>query len=165
MSLATPSSRPLVEDILMRSAMIWAERSTCARGNVGAVIALDGRTVSTGYNGAPRGLPHCNHDCTCSIEHIDTGLHADWCPEEMARLRGCQVSVHAEANAIAFAARHGVALEGATLFTTHAPCVACSQLIINAGIGGVIYLHDYRITDGRELLVQVGIPALAYETL
>jgi dCMP deaminase len=82
--------------------------------------------------------------------------HCEQVPE------GCTISVHAEANAIAFAARHGVALQGATVYTTHSPCVPCAQLIINAGIKEVNYLHDYRITDGRVLLSAVGIDTHQY---
>lgn len=151
------SGRPSVNQVLMDTAVLWASRSTCDRGHVGAVISINGRIISTGYNGAPGGLPHCDHSCTCDVakSHMKMGLHADWCPANLNK--GCQTSVHAEMNAIAFGARHGMSLEGSTLHTTHSPCVACAQLIINAGIRWVYYLNDYRITDGRKLLERVGI--------
>jgi dCMP deaminase len=147
------SSRPNPEWILMQSALLWAQRSTCSRAQVGAVITFRGRQVSSGYNGAPAGLPHCDH----SKEGVITSLVIDGVPQPMKPDPGCQKAVHAEANAIAFAARHGVALEGSVLYTTHAPCVACAQLMINSGIRKVNYLNDYRITDGRKLLERVGI--------
>jgi deoxycytidylate deaminase len=102
-------------------------------------------------------MPHCNHDCDCGYPGegglLFEGKHLSNC----ASLPEACVSVHAEANAIAFAARHGVALEGATLYTTYSPCVSCAQLIINSGITKVVYLNDYRLTNGRKLLEQVGI--------
>jgi len=154
-------ARPTAEEILMNTALLWAERSTCERAHVGAVIAIDGRTISTGYNGAPAGLPHCNHHVYHAAEGVGHG-DLDPCPLALPTCRDvaaatCPRAVHAEANAIAFAARHGVALLGSTIYTTHAPCVPCAQLIINSGIKEVVYLNDYRITDGRKLLDKVGI--------
>lgn len=164
-----PSGRPEVHQILMQSATMWAKRSTCSRAQVGAVIAHRGRAISSGYNGAPAGMPHCDHRIHHGIEGFDHN-DMDECPlgsPECGEIAAatCGTAVHAEANAIAFAARYGVALEGSTLYTTHAPCVACAQLIINAGILEVNYLHDYRITDGRVLLSAVGIDIHQYQVI
>jgi dCMP deaminase len=109
-----------------------------------------------GYNGAPAGLLHCNHDCDCGWEpHMAAkgAGHQTWCKAVTPCLR----AVHAEQNAISFAARWGVGLEGAELFCTNQPCLACAQTIINAGIVKVIYAEPYRLRDGHELLEEAGI--------
>jgi dCMP deaminase len=145
-------TRPSIDDVLMVIAVSMAARSTCSRAKVGVVIALDGRVVSTGYNGAPAGLPHCNHECNCDGEWHG-GDHTSDCPT----ISPCTTSVHAEVNAIAFAARHGVAAAGTTLYTTLSPCVSCAQLIINAGITDVVYQEKYRNVAGLALLTDAGV--------
>jgi dCMP deaminase len=122
--------RPNRETTLLGTAYLWADRSTCARLKVGCVISRDGRILVQGYNGAPAGMPHCDYP------------HE---PEDC-------LAVHAEANAIAFAARWGVMLEGAMLTCTHQPCLNCARLIINAGISRVIFSEPYRLKDGLRLL-------------
>jgi dCMP deaminase len=131
--------------MLMMMTGIAAMRSTCIRKKVGCVIAQDGRPVAIGYAGAPARMPHClNVGCLPGPDG------------------GCIRTVHAEANAIAFAARKGIVLENATLFCTMSPCYACSKLIINAGIGLVYYKELYRDTSGVDLLHSVGIAASQY---
>lgn len=125
------------DQMLMSMAGIASMRSTCSRAGVGVVIARDGRVLSTGYNGAPAGMPHCDH------------IH------DLAN--GCQNAVHAEANAIAYAARYGMKLEGAELFTTFSPCLPCAQIIINTGIIRVVYQIQYRLTHGIDLLERAGL--------
>lgn len=121
-----------------------ASRGTCSRLQVGAIIVRDGRVISSGYNGAPSKMEHCHHP------------PGDNTP--------CQISVHAEANAIAFAARYGVSTEGCIMVTTHAPCAECAKLIINAGIIKVVFGRDYRSRDGIKLLDDAGVYFLkAYE--
>lgn len=146
-----PGNRPTRDEVLMRQAQIVAERSTCPRAHVGVVIAHEARVVSQGYNGAPAGMAHCNHACYCGNPDL-TRDHTK-CRETT----GCVVAVHAEANAIAFAAKHGVATLGAHLFTTMAPCMPCSQLIINAGIVRVVFAKEYRYDDGIALLMEAGV--------
>ena len=124
--------------IHMFTAVLWSMRSTCQRLRVGAVLAKEGRTISTGYNGAPSRLPHCNED-NCKSQ-----------PQ-------CKRTVHAEMNAILFAARYGISTEGAELYTTHSPCIDCAKAIINAGIKKVYYVEEYRSRDGIELLELAGI--------
>lgn len=125
------------DQMLMEMAIIASKRSTCVRKHVGAIIAIEGRPVSVGYAGAPSGLPHClEHGCLKGPDG------------------GCIRTQHAEANAIAWAARKGIATEKATLYTTVSPCLACAKLIVNAGITDVWYLERYRKTDGLELLDQ-----------
>lgn len=121
--------------MLIRIAQIVAERATCGRKSVGAVIAREGRILSTGYNGPAAGMPHCSSD-TCTFT------------------QPCVRSIHAEANAIAFAAKNGVSLEGSTLYLTLSPCVSCAQLIANSGIERVVFEHRYRDTAGFLWLIK-----------
>ncbi len=100
-------------EVMMETAKLIAARGTCDRLQVGAIITRNARIVSSGYNGNVSGAPHCNH--------------SEW------PLAPCSTAVHAEANAIVFAARHGVGVEGAEMWCTHQPCLACANLIINAG--------------------------------
>jgi dCMP deaminase len=102
-----------------------SRRATCLRAQVGAIIVKDKRILTTGYNGAPKGLPHCL-DEGCEI----IGGH-------------CVRSLHAEQNAIIQAAQHGISLEGGTIYTTHQPCHTCAKMIINAGMCRVIYAGLY----------------------
>lgn len=127
----------------MDVAHIIGHRGTCERLRVGAVIARDSRIISTGYNGAPSGLEHCHHTV-----------------DEIKARRGCDNTIHAEQNAIAAAARFGASTDGAQLYVTHMPCLQCAKAIINSGIDYVWYSMDYRITDGVDLLVRAGIPAM-----
>ncbi len=99
----------------------------------------EGRIISTGYNGAPSGMDHCNH------------------PEVETPEMGCKKAVHAEANAIAAAARLGIATQNAVMYTTLSPCYTCSQLIINAGIKEVLFFDMYRDNAGWELLQRGGV--------
>lgn len=134
--------RPSRESVLMSSAALWALRSTCTRAQVGCVVARDGRSLVNGYNGAPAGMPHCSHpDGEVSTEGSV----------------GCRIAVHAEANAVAYAARLGIRLEGSELYTTLSPCVMCAMLIINAGIKLVYAAQIYRDPAGVELLSAAGI--------
>lgn len=134
------SDRPARHDTLLSTAFLWAERSTCDRRKVGCVISRDGRILVQGYNGAPAGMPHCDY------------------PHEPNEC----LAVHAEANAIAFAARWGVMLEGAILTCTDEPCLNCARLIINAGITQVSYARPYRLHDGLALLRDAGIKVLGF---
>jgi len=126
--------------LCLQIAKLIALRGTCKRAQVGTVIAINGRIISTGYNGAPSGLPHCI-DWGCII-----GVDG-----------GCIRTSHAEAGAIAFAARRGLSLEGATLYCTLSPCLNCAKLIINSGIKEVIYCEKYKNHEGLDLLDGAGI--------
>ena len=151
--------RPATETVLMGCAWLWSERSTCTRLQVGAVFARDGRILATGYNGAPAGLPHCNHACTCGFPgNPNMSSHLDFCPSQQA----CFISEHAERNAVAFAARHGIALEGSHMYVTHMPCAPCAMSIINAGIERVIYQQPYRDESGVKLLLRAGLGVAAW---
>jgi dCMP deaminase len=134
-----PFERPTREQMLMDIAEVASKRSTCSRANVGVVIAHEGRVLCLGYNGSPAGMPHCDHT---------------YDPPDYP---GCRVTVHAEANAIAFSAKHGIRLFGSELYTTFSPCLSCAQLIINAGIVRVYIKNEYRLRDGEILLQSAGI--------
>ncbi len=118
-----------------------ARHGTCSRLNVGSLIVRDNRIVSTGYNGSAQGLPHCHHD--------------DDLP--------CHASVHSEVNAIAFAARHGVATLGAAMYCTHCPCDHCAGIIINSGIRTVVYETPYRNDRGIVSLMAAGVEVVKWE--
>lgn len=146
--------RPTVDHVLMAAANLWEHRSTCSRNQVGVVIAKDGRHIGSGYNGAPAGMPHCEHPVMEIRFNIDPPAVAGvaW-PAD----RGCRVAIHAEANALAYCARNGVAVEGATIYTTLSPCHSCAQLIVAAGLVRVVYGRAYRDVDGINLLVSAGV--------
>lgn len=108
-----------------------ATRSTCDRLHVGAVLVRDRTIISTGYNGSIRGAPHCC-DVGCTVEH-----------------QHCITTVHAEANAVAQAARNGSRTDAATCYCTASPCWPCFKLLVNAGITRIVYRTFYR--DDRVL--------------
>ena len=147
-------TRPDRTRLLVETAFTWAKRSTCDRLHVGAVIHREGRILVQGYNGAPAGMAHCNHECDCADRgFFSTVSHDEECPAD----KPCTISVHAEANAIAYAARYGVGLEGSEIVITDQPCLNCAMLIINAGIRSVWYVRKYRVLDGIDLLSVAGI--------
>lgn len=152
-----PSARPDRDEVLMTVAAVFATRSTCSRLHVGAVFSRDGRILVTGYNGAPAGTPHCNHDCDCAAKQEATEVSADAHLLYCASLGPCLIAEHAERNAIAWAARHGVRLDGSELHVTHQPCLPCAMSLINAGVVAVHYREDYRLRDGVDLLRSAGV--------
>lgn len=130
-----------LDQYFMDIAKVVAKRSTCLHRQVGALIVKGKQIISTGYNGAPSGLPHCK-TCARSI----SGQNMELC-------RG----THAEQNAINFAARYGISIEGATLYTTHFPCSWCAKSIINSGIVKVVYGEDYPDELAKEILADSDI--------
>lgn len=125
-----------IHRVNMDIAQITATMSYAERKKVGAVIAKDGRIISTGYNGMCKGS-----DNVCEVK-TPSGLISS--PEV----------VHAEANAILFAARNGQSTEGCTLYITMSPCIECAKMIIQCGIKEVYYDEDYRDSSGKELLIK-----------
>jgi dCMP deaminase len=120
-----------------------AERSTCSRAKVGAVIVRDRSILATGYNGAPAGLPHCL-DVGCLIYESRT-------PDGEVE-QNCYRTIHAEINAIAQAARNGVAIRDADIYVTHTPCIHCLKVLINTGMRTVYYERPYKLATIAELL-------------
>ncbi|MCK4938466.1 MAG: cytidine/deoxycytidylate deaminase family protein [Methanosarcinales archaeon] len=125
--------RPTLDEYFMEIAQVVAKRSTCLRNQVGAVIVLDKRILSTGYNGAPRNLQHClDIGCIRQQQNIASGTRHELCR-----------AVHAEQNAIIQSALHGVSIENATLYCTHQPCILCAKMIINSKIKKVVFSNNY----------------------
>jgi dCMP deaminase len=117
--------RPGWDEYFMEIARTVATRATCPRASVGAILTRRHRILTTGYNGAPRGVAHClEAGCTMVDGH-------------------CLRATHAEANAIVQGALHGVSLEGATAYCTHQPCSGCSKLLISAGVERIVFEDAY----------------------
>jgi len=131
----------------MRIAQTVSERSSCIKRQVGAVIVVKERIVSTGYNGTPQGILDCNQGgCVrCNDSSIPSGTRLDecWC-------------CHAEENAIVSAARFGASISGGTLYTTLSPCIWCSKMAINSEIALIRFAGNYPQT-GAPLLKEAGI--------
>lgn len=141
------------DQMLMQHAVVAGKRGTCSRLRVGAVFSRDGRIITTGYNGTPAGLPHCNHNrCTCDIPQWGT-THSTSCNTQAP----CTQAHHAERNGIDFAAKHGLSLEGSELHVTHSPCIQCAGSLLNVGVVRVRYSLAYRLRGGVDLLLEAGI--------
>lgn len=140
--MVSHQERPSVDDYFIEIASVVSKRSTCLREHVGAVLARDKHILSTGYNGAPAGLPHCE-DVGCLREKlkIPSGERHELC-------RG----THAEANAIIQAALHGVSTENSIMYCTHQPCTMCTKLAINAKIKEIVYRTPYPDSLSLQLL-------------
>jgi len=131
----------------MQIASVVATRSTCLRRQVGALLVLNKRILSTGYNGAPSGLSHCR-DVGCLREQlkVPSGERHELC-------RG----LHAEQNAIIQAAVHGVAIEGSVLYSTHYPCAVCAKMLVNAGVTSFVLASDYPDDLAKEIFAEAEI--------
>lgn len=132
----------------MEMARLTAKRSTCLRRNVGAVIVKDKHIIATGYNGAPRGIAHCEEIGGCMRQKlgIPSGERHELCR-----------ALHAEQNAIIQAATLGQSIEGATIYITHQPCVICAKMIINAGIKRIVVREGYPDELSVEILEEAGL--------
>jgi dCMP deaminase len=128
-------SKPEFDDIFMELAVNLARRSHCIKRHVGAVLAKDTRIISIGYNGPPAGTHNCDE------EWPETG-----CPRDSKG--GCSLAIHAEQNAILYAVKNKTSVEGATLYITLSPCLACSRIIYSMGISKVVYLNSYAVYKG-----------------
>ncbi len=146
------SDRVSWDDYFMQILDVVKTRSTCVRRQVGAVIVKDNRILSTGYNGAPKGLKHCTKDtCLRLKNNIASGQRHDLCK-----------ATHAEQNAIIGAALYGVSIDGATIYISCSPCSLCSKMLINAGIKRIVYRGDYPDDFSLELLKEAGIELVKY---
>jgi len=133
------------DEYFARSVGLVARRSSCSRAAVGALAVQDRRIVATGYNGPPPGQP-CDHE-ELGCDH--------------GQSEGCLRAIHAEANLVAWAARHGVPLLGATVWSTHTPCRACAQLLLSAGISEFVFLKDYRLGE-PSILIRGGVEVMRW---
>lgn len=125
--------RPSYDEYFMEMAHLVAKRSTCLRRNVGAILVKDKHILSTGYNGAPKGLKHCSEvGCLRKELGIPSGERHEIC-------RG----LHAEQNAIIQAAVFGISIKNSVLYCTNTPCVVCAKMLINAGVREIVYSGEY----------------------
>jgi dCMP deaminase len=140
--------RPGWDEYFMSIARVVASRSNCVKRKVAAVITLDRRIISTGYNGTPRGVRNCNEGgCPRCNAFAPAGSGLGEC-----------VCSHGEENALVQAAYHGVAVRGGTLYTTFCPCLLCTKMILNAGIAEVVYSAAYPLGDlSLALLREAGV--------
>jgi len=144
---STGDQRPDWDTYFMKICHVVAERSTCLRRQVGALLVSDRRILATGYNGAPKGLRHCAEvGCLRDQLGIPSGERQELC-------RG----VHAEQNAIVQAAVHGVTLQEATLYCTIQPCITCAKMLINANVKRIVYEGDYPDELALQLLGEAGV--------
>ncbi len=131
---------PNTDEYYMGIALAVREKANCTGNRVGAVIVRGNRVISTGYNGVPEGMPNCLDGgclrCTNPGHRFPSGTGYDLC-----------ICVHAEQNALLSAARFGIAVENATLYTTMQPCFGCAKEILQAKITEVVYLHPWQPTD------------------
>lgn len=140
-------NRPTKDEYFMDMAALASRRSTCLRRKVGAVLVKDGHILSTGYNGAPKGLDHCESTgCVREKMKVPSGERHELC-------RG----VHAEQNAIIQAAHFGINVNGARMYITNHPCSVCAKMMLNASIVEVIYKGDYHDDLAVQLLKEGNI--------
>ncbi len=151
---AVTDDRPAWDDYFMEITHVVAKRSTCLRRRVGAILVSERRILATGYNGAPKGLAHCAELGGCYREKmgIPSGERQELCR-----------AVHAEQNAIAQAAVHGVKLDNVTCYVTTQPCVTCAKLLINANIVRIVYEGDYPDEMALQMLEEAGIELVRYQ--
>lgn len=140
-------SRPSWDQYFIDITHLVATRSTCLRRQVGALIVKDRCILATGYNGTPSGITHCEDvGCLRDRMKIPSGERHELC-------RG----LHAEQNAIIQAARHGVNIDGSTLYCTTMPCIICTKMLINAGIRRFVFEEGYSDELARDMVAEAGI--------
>ncbi len=127
------------DEYYMRIAIAVREKANCLGRRVGAVLVLNNRIISTGYNGTPEGMTNC----------LDGGCRRCARPEEFGSGKGYDlcICVHAEQNALLTAARFGIAVEGSALYSTMRPCFGCTKELLQAKVHAVYYLHDWAYPD------------------
>ena len=139
--------RPSWDEYFMKIATLVAERSTCRRHHVGAVIVRDKRILTTGYNGAASGVKDCLElGCLRDEKNIKSGERHEICR-----------AIHAEQNTIIQAGLHGVTIEGSTIYCTHPPCILCAKMLANTKITRFVSCGKYPDEEAKKLLKEVGI--------
>ncbi len=145
--------RPNWDDYFMSITELVSSRSTCLRRKVGAIIVKEKRILTTGYNGPPQGVKHCDELGGCLRDKLNVPSG-----ERMELSR----AVHAEQNAIIQAAKYGIDINGGTMYVTNHPCFICAKMIINAGIKTIIYKEGYPDEFAKEILKEAGIEVKKY---
>src|SRR3989344_4001939 len=149
-------SKPSFDEIYMDLAENLAKRSHCVKAQVGAVLTKDTRIVSLGYNGPPAGTHNCDID-----------FQKDGCPRDSKG--SCSLALHAEQNAILYASKNKVSIEGSTLYVTLSPCISCARVIYTMGIKKVYYLNSYadfkglKNDEGVDFLQKFGVEVVRYK--
>jgi dCMP deaminase len=139
--------RPSWDEYFMKLAWLAAERSTCLRHHVGAVIVKDRRILTTGYNGAAAGVKDCVElGCLRDELNIPSGQRHEICR-----------AIHAEQNAIIQGGFQGVNIKGSTLYCTHSPCALCAKMIVNAGIKKTLMGITYPDNFYKKLFSEAGV--------
>lgn len=148
--------KPSFDEIYMDLAENLGKKSHCVKAQVGAVLAKDTRIISLGYNGPPAGTYNCDEVWP------ETGCLRD-------SKGSCSLALHAEQNAILYAAKNNVSLQGSTLYVTLAPCIACARVIYTVGIKKVIYLNSYAkmknlpAEEGADFLEKFGVEVVQFK--
>ncbi len=148
-------SRPSFDDIYMELAENLSRRSHCVKRKVGSVLTKDTRIVSLGYNGPPAGTHNC-----------DEQWPEEGCPRDSKG--SCSLALHAEQNAILYAAKNNISLDNTTLYVTLAPCISCARVVYTVGIKKVIYRDSYAefkglpVEEGVEFLKKFGVEVQRY---
>lgn len=141
------TERPLWNEYFMKIAELISTRSTCLRRKVGAIIVRENQILSTGYNGAPKRVPHCvDVGCLRAKLNVPPGERHELC-------RG----IHAEQNAIIQAAVNGVSVKGGTMYCTHQPCSICAKIIVNAEIKNVYFADPYPDKLAESMFADAGV--------
>ena len=149
-------SKPSFDEIYMDLAENLAKRSHCVKAQVGAVLTKDTRIVSLGYNGPPAGTHNCDID-----------FPKEGCPRDSKG--SCSLALHAEQNAILYASKNKVSIEGSTLYVTLSPCISCARVIYTMGIKKVFYIHSYadfnglKSDEGVDFLQKFGVEVVRYK--
>lgn len=149
-------NKPKFEDIFMDLAVSLAGRSHCVKAQVGAVLVNETRIISIGYNGPPSGTHNCDED-----------FGENGCPRDSKG--SCSLALHAEQNAILYAAKNGAKIEGSTLYVTLSPCIACARVIYSMKIKKVVFKESYAqykgipSDEGVDFLKQFGIEVIKYQ--
>ena len=139
--------RPSYDEYFMEMAKVVSKRSTCLRRKVGAILVKDKHILSTGYNGAPKGLSHCSEvGCLRKDLKVPSGERHELC-------RG----LHAEQNAIIQAAVFGISIKNSVLYCTNTPCVVCVKMLINAGVNEIVFLGEYPDELAKKMLDESSI--------
>ena len=146
--------RPTWDEYFLEVMHALAKRATCGRGRTACVIVKDNQIISSGYVGAPAGLPHCDEAGHLMKQVVN---------EDGSISEHCVRTIHAEQNAIIQAAKYGININGATLYCTHQPCVICAKMIINSGIKRIVYRNGYPDEFSLQLLNESGVEIEQYK--
>ncbi|TEU00429.1 MAG: cytidine deaminase [Candidatus Stahlbacteria bacterium] len=148
--------RPSWDEYFMKITELVASRATCLRRKVGAVLVRNKRILTTGYNGPPSGITHCEQRGGCIRDELKIPSG-----ERMELSR----AIHAEQNAIIQAAKVGISIEESTLYVTTHPCFTCSKMLINAGVKKIIYKEGYPDSFAMEILKEAGVLVVQFKEL